>query len=67
MCAIFEGPRAPLTLLLQHTRLGISRAPARRRVVQPARTSCPCCGSTKLSKVREDATEILDVVPAAMV
>jgi hypothetical protein len=28
----------------------------RRRVVQPARTSCPSCGSTKLSQVGEDAT-----------
>jgi transposase len=35
----------------------------RRRVVQPAPTSCPCCGSTKLSKIGEDITETLDVVP----
>jgi transposase len=35
----------------------------RRRVVHPAPTSCPCCGSTKLSKIGEDITETLDVVP----
>jgi hypothetical protein len=29
----------------------------RRRVVQPARTSCPSSGSTKLSKVGEDVTK----------
>ena len=35
----------------------------RRRVVHPAPTSCPCCGGTKLSKIGEDITETLDVVP----
>src|ERR1700738_3431484 len=35
----------------------------RRRVVHPAPTSCPCCGSTKLSKIGEDITETLDVGP----
>jgi transposase len=35
----------------------------RRRVVHPAQTSCPCCGRTKLSKIGEDITETLDVVP----
>jgi len=35
----------------------------RRRVVHPAPASCPCCGSTKLSKIGEDITETLDVVP----
>jgi transposase len=25
--------------------------------------SCPCCGSTKLSKIGEDVTETLEVVP----
>jgi transposase len=35
----------------------------RRRVVHPAPTSCPCCGSSKLSKIGEDVTETLDVVP----
>jgi transposase len=35
----------------------------RRRIVHPAPTSCPCCGSSKLSKIGEDITETLDVVP----
>lgn len=35
----------------------------RRRIVHPAPTSCPCCGSDKLSKIGEDITETLDVVP----
>ena len=35
----------------------------RRRVVHPAPTACPCCGGTKLSKIGEDITETLDVVP----
>ena len=35
----------------------------RRRVVHPMPVSCPCCGSTKLSKIGEDVTETLDVVP----
>jgi transposase len=35
----------------------------RRRVVHPAPTSCPCCGGSKLSKIGEDVTETLDVVP----
>ena len=35
----------------------------RRRIVYPAPTSCPCCGGTKLSKIGEDITETLDVVP----
>lgn len=35
----------------------------RRRIVHPAPTSCPCCGGTNLSKIGEDVTETLDVVP----
>jgi transposase len=35
----------------------------RRRIVHPAPTSCPCCGGRKLSKIGEDVTETLDVVP----
>ena len=29
----------------------------------PAPESCPCCGSTKLSKLGEDITETLEVIP----
>jgi transposase len=35
----------------------------RRRIVHPAPTCCPCCGGTKLSKIGEDITETLDVMP----
>jgi transposase len=35
----------------------------RRRLVHPVPTCCPCCGGTKLSKIGEDVTETLDVVP----
>jgi transposase len=35
----------------------------RERVVIAAPESCPCCGSTRLSKLGEDITETLEVVP----
>ncbi len=35
----------------------------RERVVVAAPTSCPCCGSVKLSKLGEDITETLEVIP----
>jgi transposase len=35
----------------------------RERVAIPAPQSCPCCGSTKLSKLGEDVTETLEVIP----
>jgi len=35
----------------------------RERVVIAAPANCPCCGSTKLSKLGEDITETLEVVP----
>jgi len=35
----------------------------RERVVVPAPESCPCCGSSRLSKLGEDITETLEVIP----
>jgi transposase len=35
----------------------------RQRVVIPAPESCSCCGSKKLSKLGEDITETLEVIP----
>ena len=35
----------------------------RERVVIAAPTSCPCCGGGRLSKLGEDVTETLEVVP----
>ena len=38
----------------------------RERVVIAAPTHCPCCGSTRLSKLGEDITETLEVIRASM-
>jgi transposase len=35
----------------------------RERVVIPAPENCPCCGSRKLTKLGEDITERLEVIP----
>jgi transposase len=35
----------------------------RERVVIAAPQACPCCGSTRLSKLGEDVTETLEVIP----
>jgi transposase len=35
----------------------------RERVVVPAPCSCPACGGTRLSKLGEDVTETLEVIP----
>jgi transposase len=35
----------------------------RERAVIPAPESCPCCGSDELSKLGEDITETLEVIP----
>ena len=36
---------------------------ARERVVVPGPTACACCGSERLSKIGEDVTETLEVIP----
>lgn len=35
----------------------------RERVVVPAPATCPCCGSDKLSRLGEDITETLEIIP----
>jgi transposase len=35
----------------------------RERIVHPTPASCACCGGTRLSKLGEDVTETLEVVP----
>jgi transposase len=35
----------------------------RERIVVPAPDRCPCCGSSRLSKLGEDVTETLEVIP----
>ena len=47
----------------QATRRSFPADLPRRRIVHPAPTCCPCCGGSKLSKIGEDITETLDVVP----
>jgi transposase len=47
----------------QATRRNFPADLPRRRIVHPAPTACPCCGGTNLSKIGEDVTETLDVVP----
>jgi transposase len=47
----------------QATRRNFPADLPRRRVVHPAPTCCPCCGDRKLSKIGEDITETLDIVP----
>jgi len=47
----------------QATRRNFPADLPRRRIVHPAPTCCPCCGGSKLSKIGEDVTETLDVVP----
>jgi transposase len=37
----------------------------RDRVVVPAPCSCPACGGMRLSKLGEDVTETLEVIPRA--
>jgi transposase len=59
---------APSTVVKSFERRRPARKPfpehlPRERVVIAAPQSCPCCGSTKLSKLGEDVTETLEVVP----
>src|SRR5947207_2460038 len=47
----------------QATRRNFPADLPRRRIVHPAPTACPCCGGGKLSRIGEDITETLDVIP----
>ena len=56
------------TLVPGHTRRKPVRKPfpahlPRERVIIPAPAACACCGSTRLSKLGEDVTETLEVIP----
>src|ERR1700723_2362643 len=58
----------PSATVRSFARKGPARKPfpdhlPRERAVIPAPQSCPCCGSNKLSKLGEDITETLEVVP----
>ena len=63
-----EQAAAATTAVAAFTRRKPSRQPfpehlPRERVVEPAPTSCACCGGTRLAKLGEDVTETLEVVP----
>jgi len=63
-----EQAAAKTSTVQAFTRKRPSRQPfpehlPRERVVIPAPEHCPCCGSDKLSKLGEDITETLEVVP----
>src|SRR3984893_16359530 len=56
------------TLIPAHTRRKPTRKPfpdylPRERVIVPGPTSCACCGSMRLSRLGEDITETLEVIP----
>jgi transposase len=59
---------AKITNVAAFTRKKPSRKPfpahlPRERVVLPGPTCCACCGGTNLSKLGEDVTETLEVIP----
>ena len=63
-----EKATAKTTNLAPFTRKRPSRQPfpehlPRERVIVPGPTSCACCGGMRLSKLGEDITETLEVIP----
>ena len=63
-----EMAAAKTTKVASFTRKRPSRKPfpdhlPRERVIVPAPTACACCGGARLSKLGEDITETLEVIP----
>ena len=63
-----EAAAAKITTVAAYERKRPARKPfpahlPRERVVVPGPTSCACCGGTRLSKLGEDVTETLEVIP----
>lgn len=63
-----EMAAAKTTQVAAFTRKKPARKPfpehlPRERIVHPTPTSCPCCGGAKLSKLGEDITDTLEVIP----
>jgi transposase len=64
-----ERAAAKTTTVAAFTRKRPARKPfpehlPRERVVVLGPTACPCCGGTRLSKLGEDITETLEVIPS---
>jgi transposase len=63
-----ERAAARTTKVAAFTRQRPARKPfpehlPRERVIVPGPTACPCCGGARLSKLGEDVTETLEVIP----
>ena len=63
-----EQAAARVTNVVAFTRKRPSRQPfpehlPRERVVEPAPTTCLCCGGARLRKLGEDVTDTLEVIP----
>ena len=63
-----ETAAAKTTAVATFTRRRPARKPfpehlPRERLIVPGPTACPCCGGTRLSKLGEDITETLEVIP----
>jgi transposase len=63
-----EQAVAKTTNVVAFTRSRPARKPfpdhlPRERIVEPAPTTCTCCGSDRLRKLGEDITETLEVIP----
>ena len=63
-----EAAAAKTTTVKSFTRARPARRPfpdhlPRERIVLPRPAACACCGGTRLSKLGEDVTETLEVVP----
>jgi transposase len=59
-----------ITTVASFTRKRPSRKPfpdhlPRERVIVPGPVACGCCGGSRLSRLGEDVTETLEVIPAA--
>jgi transposase len=66
--AVARATTDDTTTVRSFTRRRPSRRPfpahlPRERVIVPGPTACPCCGSTRLSKLGEDVTETLEAIP----
>ncbi len=63
-----ETAAAGTTTVAAHARKRPAKKPfpshlPRERMVEPAPTTCPCCGGNRLRKLGEDVTETLEVIP----